>query len=175
MASIRVAEMRDAAAIAHVHVQSWRTTYEGIVPKEYLVSLNEAEWVRSWRDWLTRNMIVLVAEIKGEVIGFVGGGASREPLHGYDSELYTLYLLREVQGCGVGKALLGAVAKALLQKGYGAMLVWVLEQNPAARFYENAGAVYLMSKQIDIGGVHLTESAFGWLDLEAVSRSLPSS
>ncbi len=171
MASIRVAEVRDAAAIAHVHVQSWLATYEGIVPKEYLASLNEAERIPLWQDWLTRDISVFVAEIDGELVGFAGGGAIREPFDTYDSELYTLYLLKEMQGRGLGKALLGAVARALVQKNYKSMLVWVLEQNPAVHFYEKAGAQHLMSKQIEIGGVQLPEFALGWPDLKAASRS----
>jgi GNAT superfamily N-acetyltransferase len=174
MASIRIAEVRDAAAIAHVHVQSWLTTYKGIVPKEYLASLNEAERVPLWRDWLTSDISVFVAEIEGEVVGFAGGGAIREPLHAYDSELYTLYLLRKVQGRGVGKALLRVVVEALVQKGHRSMLVWVLEQNPAVRFYENAGARYLTTKQIEIGGVQLPEFALGWPDLNTASRNWPT-
>jgi GNAT superfamily N-acetyltransferase len=174
MALIRVAEVRDAAAIAHVHVQSWLTTYEGIVPREYLASLNEAERVPIWQDWLTRDIDVFVAEVEGEVVGFAGGGAIREPFDAYDSELYTLYLLKEVRGRGVGKALLGAVVKALVQKGHRSMAVWVLEQNPAVRFYEKTGARYLMSKQIEIGGVNLSEFALGWPDLKAASGSWPS-
>jgi hypothetical protein len=45
------------------------------------------------------------------------------------------------------------------------MLVWVLEQNPAVRFYEKTGAEHLMSKQIEIGGVSLSELGLGWPDL----------
>lgn len=116
MASIRVAEVRDAAAIAHVHVQSWMTTYEGIVPVEYLASLNEVDRVSLWQDWLTRDIFVFVAEIEGEAIGFAGGGAIREAVEAYDCELYTLYLLKEAQGRGVGKALLGAVRDAGLER-----------------------------------------------------------
>ena len=37
---IRVANVPDAAAIAKVHVDSWRTTYTGIVPDEYLAQLS---------------------------------------------------------------------------------------------------------------------------------------
>jgi GNAT superfamily N-acetyltransferase len=175
MASIRVADVRDAAAIAHVHVQSWLTTYEGIVPNEYLASLNEADFVPLWQDWLARDISVFVAEIEGEVVGFAGGGAIREFFQAYDSELYTLYLLKKVQRRGIGKALLGVVSGALVQRGYKAMLVWVLEQNPAVLFYESADAQYLASKQIEIGGLGLSESALGWPDLKAASEILPSS
>ena len=175
MVSIRVAEVRDAAVIAHVHVRSWLTTYEGIVPKEYLASLNETERVPLWQDGLTRDISVFVAEIEGEVVGFASGGAIREPVHAYDSELYTLYLLKEAQGRGIGRTLLGAVFKVLVQKGFKSMLVWVLEQNPAVRFYERTGAQYITSKQIEIGGVQLPEAALGWPDLVTASGSWPIS
>ena len=167
MASIRIAQLADAAAIAHVHVDSWLTTYAGIVPKTFLDSLNEAERVPLWTEQLMRDVSIFVAEIEGEVVGFACGGFLREPLGIYDSELYALYLLKEAQGRGLGAALLGAVAEALLQKGHRSMLVWVLEQNPALHFYKRKGGRYLKSKQIEIGGVPLPEAAFGWPDLRA--------
>ena len=166
MASIRVAEVRDAAAIAHVHVQSWLTTYENIVPKEYLASLNEEQRVPLWQDWLARDINVFVAELEGQVVGFAGGGAIREPLHTYDAELYTLYLLKEAQGRGIGKLLLAKVVQALDQKDYKAMLVWVLEENPAVQFYGASGAQYITSRQIKIGGIQLSEVALGWSALK---------
>jgi len=177
MNSIRLAEVQDAAAIAHVHVQSWLTTYKGLVPEEYLASLNEAERVPLWQKWLTRDISVFVAEIESQIVGFASGGPIREPLAAYDAELYTIYLLEEVQGRGIGKDLLSAVAEALIGKDHTSMLVWVLEQNPAVRFYEKTGAEQLMSKQIEIGGISLTELALGWPDLRRSTWSsddLPS-
>jgi GNAT superfamily N-acetyltransferase len=165
MSSIRLAGVQDAAAIAHVHVQSWLTTYKAIVPEEYLASLNEAERVPRWQEWLTRNNSVFVAEIEGKIVGFAGGGAIRGPLAAYDAELYTIYLLEEVQGRGIGRDLLRSVAGALVGKDYTSMLVWVLEQNPAVRFYEKTGAEHVTRKQIEIGGISLTELALGWPDL----------
>jgi GNAT superfamily N-acetyltransferase len=177
MSSIRLAEVRDAAAIARVHVKSWLTTYKGLVPEEYLASLNEAERVPLWQEWLTRDISVFVAENEGKIVGFAGGGPIREPLAAYDAELYTIYLLEEVQGRGIGRNLLSTVAEALVRKDHTSMLVWVLEQNPAVRFYEKTGAEHLMSKQIEIGGVFLSELALGWPDIVALnlsSNGLPS-
>ncbi len=171
MASIRIAQVRDAAAIAHVHVESWRTTYQAILPNAYLAALNEAERVPLWQDWLTRDLSIFVAEVEGEVVGFAAGGAIREPFPAYDSELYTLYLLKKVQGRGLGKALLRTVVEALLEKGHRSMLAWVLEQNPAVGFYESAGAQPLMTKQVEIGGTPLPELALGWPDLKVVRRN----
>lgn len=169
MNAIRLAEVRDAAAISHVHVQSWLTTYKGLVPEEYLASLNEAERVPLWQEWLTRDISVFVAEIEGRIVGFAGGGPIREPFDSYDAELYTIYLLEEAQGRGIGRDLLSAVAKALVRKDYVSMLVWVLEQNPAVCFYERMGAQHLMGKQIEIGRVSLSELALGWPNVATLS------
>jgi GNAT superfamily N-acetyltransferase len=165
MASIRLAGVRDAGAIAHVHVQSWLTTYAGLLPAEYLASLNETERVPLWQDWLARDISVFVAETDGQIVGFAGGGPIREPFETYDAELYAIYLLKEVQGRGIGRDLLQAVTQTLFQQSYKSMLVWVLEQNSAVRFYKRAGAQELTKKQIEIGGIYLPELALGWSEL----------
>lgn len=167
MVTIRRAEGRDAASISHVHVQSWRTTYVGVVPEAFLASLDEKERVPQWQAWLAREISVFVAEVEGAIVGFAGGGPIREPFAPYDAELYTIYLLQEQQGCGIGKRLLNALTEDLLLKKYSSMLVWVLEQNAAVHFYENAGAQFLMSKQIEIGGAQLPELALGWPNLRS--------
>jgi GNAT superfamily N-acetyltransferase len=166
MTSIRLATAQDAPAIAHVHVQSWLTTYKGVVPQQYLASLNEAERVPLWQQWLTFDISVFVAEIDGTVVGFASGGPIREPLAPYGAELHTIYLLEEFQCRGIGTALLSAVAKSLIAKDHTAMLAWVLEKNPAIHFYERTGAEHLTNKQIEIGGASLTEIAFGWSNLQ---------
>jgi GNAT superfamily N-acetyltransferase len=171
MACIRPANVRDASAIAHVHVQSWLTTYAGIVPRDYLASLNEAERARAWEKWLASGITVFVAEVSHKVVGFAGGGPAREPVAPYDAELYTLYLLQNEQKRGLGKALLVEIARSLRQGGHHGMLVWVLAQNPAVRFYEKSGAYYLREKQTDIGGASLTELALGWPDLKHLARN----
>ena len=37
---LRRANINDAAAIAKVHVDTWKSTYKGIVPDDYLSSLS---------------------------------------------------------------------------------------------------------------------------------------
>src|SRR5205809_105170 len=39
-ATIRPARVEDAAGIAKVHIDSWRTTYKGMVPDEHLAGLS---------------------------------------------------------------------------------------------------------------------------------------
>ena len=101
MALIRVAQLQDAAAISHVHVQSWLSTYRGIVPSQYLASLKEADRIPQWQEWLTRDICAFVAEIDGSIVAFAAAGPIREPLASCDAELYSIYLLEEVQGRGI--------------------------------------------------------------------------
>ena len=168
MVWIRAAEKRDAAGIAHVHIQSWRTTYAGIVPEEYLVALNEAERTQQWREWLTGGFSVYVAEVDGKVAGFIGGGPLREPIQAYDAELYAIYLLQPAQRQGVGRALLGKLAASLSGQGFQSMIAWVLEKNPSREFYAKTGARPVASKEIDVGGATLVEVAYGWPALRSL-------
>ena len=163
---IRRAKIEDAPAIAHVHVESWKTTYVGIVPAPYLASLDVQARAQMWRDELTSGRpIVFVAETASVIVGFVCGGPIREPLETYDAELYAIYLLQSQQRQGTGHRLTGALATALRERSFHSMLLWVLEQNPATSFYKHLGAVEVAQKQIEIGGASLNEIALGWSNL----------
>ena len=45
---IREATHSDIAAMSRVHVDTWRTTYRGIVPNELLANLSYKEHENSW-------------------------------------------------------------------------------------------------------------------------------
>ena len=165
--TIRKADIEDAAAIAHVHVESWKTTYAGIVSDVFLASLNKEVRTQSWQEQiLAANISILVAEEETGIFGFAAGGEIREKLDDYDAELYAIYLLRERQRQGLGRTLVIALASALQTTGFSSMLVWVLEQNPSVSFYERLGAVQIARKVINIGGADLQELAFGWPSLD---------
>lgn len=167
---IRKAGIEDAAAIAFVQVDSWKTTYAGIVPESFLTSLNAEAGSRRWREWIAAgNFSLLVAENSTGVFGFASVGKLREVIPGYDAELYALYLLREHQGHGAGRSLVRAAAELLHAGGFGGMVVWVLEKNPAVYFYKRLGGVQIAHKPIEIGGASLEELAFGWPNLDATS------
>lgn len=170
---IRHARLGDAEGIAMVHIDSWRTTYKGIVPDEVLAKLSyterEQRWVRILTSAERDNHLIFVAEDEnGQIIGFAGGGPEREGDTEYKGELYAIYLLKESQGKGIGRLLTKAVANSLLQAGYGSMLVWVLADNPSRYFYERLGAKQVRVKQIEIGGNNLNGVAYGWPDVAAI-------
>jgi GNAT superfamily N-acetyltransferase len=166
----RRARLSDADAIGTVQVASWRTTYRGIVPDAYLDSMTAEDHAARWARLLARPgslELTFVVEEQGRLIGFAMGGPEREGDRRFPAELYAIYLLQEAQGRGHGRALVEAVSTALLQRGFRAMLVWVLRQNLAARrFYERLGGAYLREHDLDFGaGFTLPEVAYGWADL----------
>jgi GNAT superfamily N-acetyltransferase len=160
---IRPARIDDAAGIAFVHVESWRTTYAGIVPEDYLASLSVELRAESWREWLQAGTTLsFVAEDDSGIFGFASAGRLREAIEGYDSELYAIYLLQREQKKGVGRLLVRELAEALRNSGFTSLIVWVLARSPAVGFYAHLGGAQVTAKEIEIGGVRLTEIALGW-------------
>jgi hypothetical protein len=49
---IRPAVVSDAVGLAHVHIESWRRTYKGIVPDDYLANLSLESRVQNWQRYL---------------------------------------------------------------------------------------------------------------------------
>jgi len=169
---IREAVLADAAAIARVHVDSWRTTYQGIVPDGYLASLSYEQREHVWQGNLSAvraEEFVYVAQDDGDrVVGFASGGPQNSGDAEYAGELYAIYLLASYQGQGIGRQLVMAVTRRLLQADLPSMLVWVLASNPSRSFYEALGGKELYEKPITIGGASLVEVAYGWPDLSAL-------
>lgn len=167
---IREASPEDAERIAWVHLESWKTTYPGIIAQSYIDGLKVEDGVARWRDRLkdTEGPIVYVAESEAGIFGFAAGGAMMHPVEGFDGELGAIYLLASHQRRGAGAALMRRVAGAIAKRGFHSMVVWVLKANPSRRFYERMGGVLVAEQGIEIGGVMLPEVAYGWKDLQSL-------
>jgi L-amino acid N-acyltransferase YncA len=161
--TIRQARVEDAAGIAHVQVESWKTTYAGIVPDAFLDDMNTETQTQNWQTWFFGDTVqIFVAEDETGIFGFASGGKIREALGDYDAELYAIYLLRQRQRQHAGRMLSQTLASGLCASGFKSMLVWVLEANPSLSFYKHLGGIQISQKIIEIGGVDLPELAFGW-------------
>lgn len=169
MQMIREANLADASAIATVHVDSWRSIYAGIIPREFLDTFSYKQRFAAWQDILsaatTRQFIYVAEDIAGNVVGFASGGQGRDGDKVYEGELYAIYILESHQHLGLGRLLTSKIVKSLLDEGMHSMLVWVLELNPSRRFYEALGAKQFSERNITIGGTVFTEVAYGWADL----------
>ncbi|WP_442602643.1 GNAT family N-acetyltransferase [Paenibacillus sp. KN14-4R] len=168
---IRAAQPQDAKQIAHVHVASWRMTYQGIISDDYLANLSVENREKRWESiFANRNPDnqIWVVEDQGTIVGFANCGASRDKDKPFDAEIYAIYFLQEYQGKGLGSALFRRVVQELVKHKFTSLLVWVLEGNSALSFYQKLGGVIVAEKTVIIGDQQVKEFALGWPDLIAV-------
>ncbi len=169
MTKIREASLADAMVIGKVQVDSWRSTYAGIVPRAYLDMLSYEHRATIWRtilsDTSVRQFVYVAEDHGGNVVGFASGGHERCGDPSYEGELYAIYLLESHQRMGLGRLLTSKIAERLLEGDIHSMLAWVLAANPTRPFYEALGATQLSERNITIGGAALTEVAYGWADI----------
>jgi len=170
--AVRPARPGDAAALALVHRESWRTTYAGILPLDVIAAnagrSGEAAWRRRIVDDRAANT-TFVAEIDGRVVGLASCGDARHLLEGLDAEVYALYVLQSHQRRGAGRALVRACARHFVRQGQFGFYLWVLKANRARLFYEALGGVELAEKTERVGRLHsFAQVAYGWHDLTAL-------
>jgi ribosomal protein S18 acetylase RimI-like enzyme len=169
--SIRKARLEDAAGIAHVHVDSWRTTYKGLVPDAYLAGLSEERSLQRWQGYLEQpDSFLFVSESSpGNINGFIAAGENRLAGSEYKGEIHAIYLVQSAQRKGAGRMLFFNAVETLCSRRIFSMLLWVLKENfPSRKFYEAMGGIYLFEQPILIGGQQLIEVAYGWKDLTAL-------
>ncbi|WP_059105181.1 GNAT family N-acetyltransferase [Shouchella shacheensis] len=168
---IREAAVADAEAIATVHVHSWLSTYKGIVADSFLETLSIRARTHRWQDILKGNQgPVFVAEAEdGSIFGFANGGRKRtDGYPDYDYELYAIYLLKEYQGFGAGRALVETTLRDLHTRlGAPSAVVYAFTDNrPACEFYGKLGGATLGNSSFTIAEQSYEETAFGIPHLE---------
>lgn len=170
--TLREAFVDDADGIAQLHRETWRTTYQGILPAAAIDQDKRRNYEALWADVIKRRRTrVLIAETDtADVVGFVSYGAPREKGVRYDIEIFQLYVLQALQKRGIGRALLSEVARRILREGMFSFYVWALKANPSRLFYEVMGGEHITEREITIASHEVVEVAYGWSDL---SRFLP--
>ena len=160
--TIRTAEPSDAAGIARVHVASWQQAYGGVVPDEYLNSLEAAAREERWREHLRNGpregVHTWVADDGSRILGFASVGPARdEDAARGDEEIYSIYLDPAMWGKGVARDLMRTVLAEVGRSG--SLTLWVLADNERARhFYRRHGFTPDGAEKLEeIGGVQLLE------------------
>ena len=173
--TVRRAAASDAPAIARVRVESWRTTYRGMIPDAYLDSMQVDASTAIWERVLgaaTPVVSVFVVAHDATVVGFAAGNRLAEPKHDLDAELTAVYLRPDYQRAGLGHRLVGAVVEAQRAHGATGMIVWTIAGNKSARaFYEQLDAELLVEQPFQWDGMDLVEAGYGWRDLAALAAA----
>jgi GNAT superfamily N-acetyltransferase len=127
----------DADEMAEVHVAVWREAYAGLMPADYLASLDVAAFAEHRRErilhprpdvgeWLARDA--------AEIVALTASGPARDPDPPVPFEFYAINVLARAHGTGL--------ADALLDRAIGdrPAYLWVLDGNARAQaFYRRHG------------------------------------
>jgi ribosomal protein S18 acetylase RimI-like enzyme len=163
----------DALELGRVHVKSWRETYPGILPQAALDRMSAPMHARRFRHELTEakeGHVTLIAEGSSGTVGYAAGAVLTGEGRAADAEVFTLYVLRQAQGAGVGRALLRASARVLKAQGAGSLMLFVLTRNERARgFYERMGGEAFAEVASHGWGSGLTETAYRWKDIATLA------
>jgi ribosomal protein S18 acetylase RimI-like enzyme len=159
---VRRARIGDAADLADLFRDSWRSTYRGIIPHTHLENMIRRRGPARWRSAIRSGEMVLLVEYQGKLIGYATCGTARSR-GAQKGEIYEIYLLPDYQGLGFGEFLFEACRFRLDQRRLRGLVVWALAENcQAINFYWNLGGRPLVSSYERIGGVRLEKIAFAW-------------
>lgn len=144
MPEIRPMAENDIDEVARLHVRSWQAGYAGIIPADFLASLDPAVFAARRRAQpVPAGSGSLVATVDGRIAGLAGFGPYRPEQGEVDptmGELYAIYVDPEHWRAGIGRRLHAAAVADLTGSGFRGMRLWVLEENHRARrFYEWTG------------------------------------
>jgi len=157
--------------MSRIYVQTWQDTYLSVVPYGYLSTMSVAQHKKAFYNELKNRQITgFVAEDAGRVIGFITGGYERQGDDVYGGEIYTLYVLKNLQRRGIGAKLVSALATQFNRCGIYTMLVRVLKHNPYRRFYSKINGTYIKAERMPFAGEVMEVEIYGWLDASLTWR-----
>ncbi len=145
-----------AEEVSKLYALTWKESYKGIMPDEYLNSIPYDRWT----GFLTYGRATsFVIKDNGKIVATSSISPARDvTMHGF-AEIISLYVLPHFTKRGYGTALINNALSELKSQGFNNLYLWVLEENHLARkFYKKHnfipnGDEYL----INIGGKELTE------------------
>ena len=160
---VRPATVRDAKAIAEIHVATWHAAYKDLMPADHLNKMTVEKRQAYWREAIEYSEPQLLVATDGdEVVGFVGYDRSRDPkTRSTVGEIWAMYVAPAHWGKGVGLLLWDGARDGLKDEGCTQVTLWVLLGNERAlRFYEQAAGFKREMpslKTVDFGSVKLEE------------------
>lgn len=180
---MRLAEIKDAPAMAQIMVDTWLSAHRGQVPdgqwqrrhNEWTYAVSE----RSWREFLeeidsgcnTQDCVYVAVTGKEVVVGLAVGCPARSNLLQNAAEISAVYVGSAHQGQGLGSRLIQTVATHQATLGKSALLISALKTNtPAQHFYEALGGRVIGMYETEDYGFKEPQVVYGWEDIRALER-----
>jgi GNAT superfamily N-acetyltransferase len=146
---IRLADIDDINIIGWLAQQVWPVAYKDILSKgqlEYMIQLIYSP--ASLKEQMELNHQFFIAELEEEPVGFASYSSLPDP---GVYKLQKLYVLPDLHGKGLGKALLDFVTEEVQQQGAKILRLNMNRDNKAKTFYERNGFKIVGEEDIDIG------------------------
>jgi ribosomal protein S18 acetylase RimI-like enzyme len=161
-------------------VESWRSTYAGILPDKVLVEMSVERQMVMWAraisniEGVKKEQILVIEEDKSCVVGVGSCGFNRDRITTHSGEVYTLYIHPNHQNRGYGEQLLAGLFNIMIAGDYNTALIWVLALNPSRFFYEVMGGKRVSEREEKLWGTVLNEIGYAWDDLaSALEKGRP--
>lgn len=168
--NIRLAEPKDSAALARIQVNSYRTAYAELLPPEYLAAFSDEEQAQDWVELLNSSpdLLLVAEEVTGRVVGYALARQTLSVETGFDCELVALHVEGEQHRRGFGRALVPETARRMHALGCRSLNLWVLDGNPAGKFYERLGGVECSEQfhEIEELSYRFREVGYAWARIE---------
>jgi L-amino acid N-acyltransferase YncA len=161
---IREATAADVPALARLHVTTFNETHAPVLQNGPTYEVREQQWRQAFQSADGNWFCVVIEGPDNELIGFAKGQpyAHSDQLD-FDGELNKIYLLRKYHRRGLGRQLLGHVARRFLSQGISSMLLFGDARNASNGFYEAMGAEKLFAANGEFHG------GYGWRDLKRLA------
>ncbi len=157
---IREANTDDISALAKLHVETWNATYAPYDMKGPAVATRAVQWREGFAR-APRWFCYVVERSDGALVGFAQANPSDN--QEFEGELGKIYLLEEYQRQGLGRRLLGYVARRFLELGINSMWLYGDARNPSCHAWLAMGA-FKLDENPQVGN-------YGWKDLRELAAA----
>jgi ribosomal protein S18 acetylase RimI-like enzyme len=165
---IREATSADVPALACLHVTTFNETHAPVLRNGPAYEVREYQWRQAFLSADGSWFCLVIQDPNGALIGFAKGQPYAHPDQPeYAGELNKIYLLREYHRRGLGRLLVGHVARRFLSQGISSMLLFGDARNASNAFYEALGAEQLFAANGEFHG------GYGWRDLRGLANRCP--
>ncbi len=151
----REAVAMDCYDLAVLKGKVWNTTYQGIYPQEKLTGYDVEKNKRIFELIVENPEISLYVAVDGEkIVGLMTCGKPYRPFRNYGQEIGVLYILKEYQRQGIGRAFFRIARSLVAKRGCQDFFLSVNKKNyEAQRFYLAMGGTVLCEEgeQVRIG------------------------
>jgi ribosomal protein S18 acetylase RimI-like enzyme len=164
---IREARIDDIPALAALHVKAWSETYwTTLSPPAF--KIREYQWQQQFKITDGSWFCFVVENKNSQLVGFAKGKAYSHPdLPEFSGELNNIYLLRKYQRLGLGRKLVGHVARRFLTKGIFNMVLFGTAANPSSAFHDTLEGERLYARNGEFHG------GYCWRDLKRLAEICP--